>query len=110
MDWALYELRARNSHEGRRIFATSRGLIGTGPDLLKIGDQVCILYGAQIPFTLCPVTGSNDRYEVVGEAWVHGIMDGEFLENEPPGRNLRASVTAQTALYAGFPSSTSLQF
>jgi hypothetical protein len=74
MDWALYELRARNSHEGRRIFATSRGLIGTGPDLLKIGDQVCILYGAQIPFILCPVTGSNDRYEVVGEAWVHGIM------------------------------------
>jgi hypothetical protein len=45
---------------------------------------VCVLYGLSSPLTLQPVLARQNRFEVVGEAWVHGIMDGEFIATDPP--------------------------
>lgn len=76
----LWYLRnATTWQDGRRVFATSEGFLGVGPDHVRPGDRVCILYGLDVPFVLRPV---GDRYELVGEAWVHGIMDGEFMEED----------------------------
>jgi hypothetical protein len=38
---------------------------------------ICILYGCVKPFILRKI---GDGYELIGDAYVHGIMDGEFLE------------------------------
>lgn len=44
-----------------------------GPQALRIGDIVFILFGAGVPFVRL------GRYQA-GEAYVHGIMDGEAFE------------------------------
>ncbi|KAK2035331.1 HET-domain-containing protein [Colletotrichum zoysiae] len=64
---------------GRRFFITRRGYMGIGPAGTKAGDSVVVLLGAQVPFVLRS-RGLN-KYEVVGETYVSGIMKGEVLTN-----------------------------
>jgi hypothetical protein len=63
----------------RRPLLSVRGHVGLIPAHSMPGDVVCILYGAKVPFVL----RKHDHrcYELVGDAYVFGIMDGEFLEN-----------------------------
>ncbi|KAK3297105.1 uncharacterized protein B0H64DRAFT_319798 [Chaetomium fimeti] len=78
---ASFEERMRIATEGRSLFRTPRGRIGLGPR--SVGkepgckDEIWILSGADVPFILRHEKG--DRYRVVGEAYVHGIMYGEKL-------------------------------
>lgn len=44
----------------------------------ETGDLVGIVFGATVPSILRP-TGENDRFRLVGDAYVHGIMYGEAL-------------------------------
>lgn len=66
----------------RRLFISSRGYYGLGDESLQAGDVVCLLFGGDSPF-LSRETDEG-RYELVGEAYVHGIMHGEFLVTNPP--------------------------
>ncbi|KAK5744570.1 hypothetical protein LTR17_001965 [Elasticomyces elasticus] len=64
--------------ERRLLFITTeRRYLGYGPDSIRIGDQVWILAGGKVPFILRPKV--NGRFELVGEAYVHGIMHGEAV-------------------------------
>lgn len=51
----------------RRLFETSTGLIGLGPQGAENGDHVTILVGARVPIVL---RKEGDRYKVVGERYV----------------------------------------
>lgn len=62
----------------RRPFRSERGYIGLGPVGTCRGDSIWILPGADVPFVLRPAGDGN--FSVVGEAYVHKIMDGEFFE------------------------------
>ncbi len=63
---------------GRRLFATNRGYIGLGPDGMQKGDHVYVLSGGKVPYILRPVSGPRPRtFELVGDCYLHGIMDGE---------------------------------
>lgn len=62
----------------RRPFHTIEGFVGIGPVGMKVGDIVCVLAGADFPFILRE-TGTGD-YELVGEAFCDGIMNGETSE------------------------------
>lgn len=55
-------------------------LLGNGPVSLEIGDQLWIIAGADIPLLLRPL--SNGKYQLVGQAYVHGIMHGEALQGQ----------------------------
>jgi hypothetical protein len=44
---------------------------------IREGDIVCVLLGGSVPYILRP---KDDYYILIGEAYVHGIMDGEVLE------------------------------
>ena len=78
----------------RRLIQLELGHIGLGPELAKKGDVACILFGCSVPVLLrkfvnheavkCSASGdlenheSDDvHYEIVGEAYVHGYMEGE---------------------------------
>jgi hypothetical protein len=67
---------------GRLAFSTRRGWLGLGPQHAKAGDEVILLQGMQTPMILRP--SRKGRYTLEGEAYVHGIMDGEFVEREKP--------------------------
>lgn len=62
---------------GRVMFASSTGFLGLAPHGTKEGDIVFVIRGADVPYVLRP---RADAYELIGEAYVHGIMDGEALE------------------------------
>lgn len=70
--------------KNRVLFVTETGRIGHGPEGTSNGDEVFSLFGAEIPFVLHPVKDSK-YYRLVGEAYVHGVMDGELwhLEGGP---------------------------
>jgi hypothetical protein len=54
-------------------------LVGLVPQSAKMGDNLCILYGCSVPVVLRKLSGPNTSicWRLVGDAYVHGIMDGE---------------------------------
>lgn len=61
----------------RLLFRTSENKLGLGPKSTKEGDEVWLLAGTKVPYILRPV--GDKFYEFVGEAFLHGIMDGEVF-------------------------------
>jgi hypothetical protein len=72
---------AMRAAQGCRPFLSRQDHIGLVPESAEIGDIICIIYGASVPFALRP--DPDGRYRRLGEAYVHGIMDGEFMETAP---------------------------
>ena len=56
-------------------------LVGLGPRKTQEGDIIAILYGCSVPVILRPVTGTQD-HEFIGEAYIHGKMDGEAISEK----------------------------
>lgn len=65
------------SGRDRRFFVTDDGLLAMGPRSMQEGDIVVVLFGGKVPFVLRP---SLDGYRLVGECYVNGIMNGEFIQ------------------------------
>ncbi|PQE04506.1 hypothetical protein CJF31_00007327 [Rutstroemia sp. NJR-2017a BVV2] len=65
---------------------TSSPLVGLIPQNAKVGDQICILYGCSVPVVLRRRLGSNKEvyWQLIGDAYVHGIMDGEAIRDTLP--------------------------
>jgi hypothetical protein len=85
--------RAQQIVWGRRFFKTKGNrtknkeqLFCLGSPDVREGDMVCIIFGCSVPVVLRKVsTGSgNAHFEVIGECYVHGMMDGEALEGKKP--------------------------
>ncbi|KAJ8104531.1 hypothetical protein ONZ43_g7804 [Nemania bipapillata] len=73
---------------GRRPFCSQNGYVGLGPADLAVGDTVAIPYGSAVPFAFRRSSGGGGdgegevaaTYQLVGEVYVFGIMDGEFMK------------------------------
>ncbi|KAL8898549.1 MAG: hypothetical protein Q9207_006646 [Kuettlingeria erythrocarpa] len=63
--------------KGRHFFTTKQGYIGLLPKAGKMGDQVCVVLGCQIPLLLRRMESGN--MAVIGECYIHGLMNGEAL-------------------------------
>jgi hypothetical protein len=61
----------------RLPFITATGKLGLGYDNIREGDVVTIMKGAQVPYILRPQ--QTGTYNLISEAYVDGIMDGEAL-------------------------------
>jgi hypothetical protein len=66
-----------NTIHGRVFFTTSRGYMGFGATGAKLGDQVCVLGGGQTLFIL---RKHGTHFEMLGDAYLHGMMQGEGLD------------------------------
>jgi hypothetical protein len=64
----------------QRLFSTETGYVGSGPKKLQHGDILCILFGCPLPLVMRIQTDKS--YGIVGAAYVHGIMNGEFLRDK----------------------------
>jgi hypothetical protein len=68
--------------QGRRPLLASSCYLGIGPRETEQGDLVFILHGADTPYILR--RHSQDKtLRLIGEAYVHGVMDGEAMEGNP---------------------------
>jgi hypothetical protein len=65
----------------RRFVVTDKGYFALVPRGARIGDSICVLERGHVPFVIRP-GGTRDGYEMLGESYVHGIMQGEVMEIE----------------------------
>lgn len=63
----------------RAFVVTEEGRMGIGPYLVKEGDLVTVMFGAALCLVLRLVDGH--RYKLVGDAYVHGVMQGELVRD-----------------------------
>jgi hypothetical protein len=67
---------------GRCFFTTKDGFVGWAPELARAGDIVCMILGCQTPLVLREIRQAC--YQVVGECYMDGIMDGELIFGSLP--------------------------
>ncbi len=62
----------------RRLFISSdEEWIGLAPMSAIAGDVIALLEGGPVPYILRPSETQAGNYELIGDAYVHGVMDGE---------------------------------
>lgn len=76
--------------QNRVAFGTSKHwLLGLGPPKAQVGDVVAVLHGAPTPHLLRPSkamavpVGTMQTWRLVGDCYVHGIMNGEGMDLAP---------------------------
>ena len=82
----------------RRLYTTSKGYIGLGPESTQVGDEVWIICDTKTPFILHPQpqtsivsddsnqTEEVKQFQLVGETYLHGFMNGEALRSGLPDK------------------------
>jgi hypothetical protein len=76
--------RARISLQNRSFFWTEDGQMGLGPRLTIATDEIVVFPGCPSPMVLRPSPKQSGRYRVVGECFVHKLMNGEALYGPVP--------------------------
>jgi len=64
---------------GWKFIVTKRGYVGVVPNLTQAGDIVAVLKGSLVPFILKKSESRSNEFRLVGECYVHGVMNGEGL-------------------------------
>lgn len=64
----------------RLPFISSAGRLGLGPDTLATDDAIFILSGVDTPFIFRRL--NTGQYRLIGECYLHGVMDGEAVIDE----------------------------
>ena len=106
-EYAVYVSAVVNYVTGRSFVTTREGHIGLAPLAAKAGDQVCILLGCQSPLLLR--SDDHGYHTVVGECYVHRVMEGEALLGPLPSpwrRAWRLDTEGDGATYDCFISQT----
>ncbi|KAI3319821.1 heterokaryon incompatibility protein-domain-containing protein [Xylariaceae sp. AK1471] len=62
----------------RSLIITENGFIGVAPIDTRPGDIVCVIRGYHMPVVIRPVEAKQGVYRLIGNSYVHGIMDGSF--------------------------------
>jgi hypothetical protein len=75
-----FELQGRYTLH-RRMVKMKKGYIGLASCDARVGDQVVLCRGSKVPLVFRKDEGEDgDKWRFVGDAYVHGIMQGEAFE------------------------------
>jgi hypothetical protein len=77
----------------RQFIITRTGYIGFAPEACQVGDKVMLMPGGKVPYVLRRVEGQwigpkdaetlpTPLYSFIGDAYIHGVMDGEAYDTE----------------------------
>ncbi|KAN0110935.1 Heterokaryon incompatibility protein (HET) domain containing protein [Hyaloscypha variabilis] len=69
--------------KGRRPLLCESSYLGIGPSETEPGDFVFVLLGSDLPFIMRSESDTSEKMQLIGEAYFHGIMDGEVMEKNP---------------------------
>jgi hypothetical protein len=82
----IFDLHVLKCSLGRAFFVSKKGYFGLAPSTARAGDLICVLAGGRPSFVLrylreTPLPGysSVPGFTLVGDCYVHGIMDGEAM-------------------------------
>lgn len=78
-DWSR---KVGNAVAGRVAIVTSSSntaYVGLAPVGTEEGDVICILRTCSVPYVLRRL--ENGRYGLVGDCYIHGVMEGELLDS-----------------------------
>ena len=87
--WPAFEHSMGQVMYHRRVFTTKNGYLGVGSRTLTRNDKIYVLFGCNVPVVLRP---RDRQYELIGECYVHGIMNGEFVNLLDSGKAQSTSV------------------
>ncbi|KAH7369611.1 heterokaryon incompatibility protein-domain-containing protein [Rhexocercosporidium sp. MPI-PUGE-AT-0058] len=73
-----FEIAVQEAHKGRRFCVTKEGYMCTTSFDTERDDIVAMFEGFRTPFILRKL---GDDWNLVGDCYVHGIMDGELLDH-----------------------------
>jgi hypothetical protein len=65
-----------------RFLVTEDKFLGLGNTMMLPGDMVYVLAGGSHPFVLRPEVDHPHHFRLVGECYLHGIMDGQACKRE----------------------------
>lgn len=73
---------------GKCFFRHSLGVFGLCPPMTRPGDIVVVLFGGSVPYVLREREGSESPklYELIGECYVQGLMQGAAIEAQEQGK------------------------
>lgn len=89
---ARYSFVFDNMHDSLRGYTFAvldNGYWGIIPSVAKKGDSICVGLGLDVPVVIREVENSESEsllYSFVGPAYIHGVMDGEILEDIEAGK------------------------
>ncbi|KAF5611714.1 heterokaryon incompatibility (het-6OR allele) [Fusarium subglutinans] len=63
----------------RRVFLTDEGHIGLGFSSALEGDSVWVVSACPVPLVMRP--RADGTYQIIGDSYVHGIMEGEGVKD-----------------------------
>ena len=63
---------------GRKVFVTEEGHLGLGPQHMETNDIVAAWAHINHLVVLRPLENKTRKYRYVGEAYLHGAMEGEL--------------------------------
>lgn len=78
-DWENFEGSHGQVFYRRRLYTTISGRLGVSTRSLKPRDKICIILGCPVPLLL---RQNNDYWQLVGETYIHGIMQGESISQK----------------------------
>ena len=81
----------RRSMLNRVFFGLQEGFFGWAPRYATASDIIVIFSGAPVPFLLRP-TPTPGHFRILGECWVHGLMDGKRFDADTREMNQIALV------------------
>jgi len=74
-----FQFRVRRTITHRRMMRTDKGYLGLVPALAQTGDRIVLLKGLNVPAL---VRSKGETWELVGDCYVHGMMNGEAFRSE----------------------------
>lgn len=66
----------------RRLAKTEKGHLALVPPSTRTGDRIVLLAGGKTPYVARQSSGLPQRWELVGDCYVHGIMFGEAWKED----------------------------
>ena len=75
-----FQMQMLSACQHRRFAVTEKGYLALVPHCTQLGDRIALFLRAPVPFLLRPTADSITKMQLVGDTYVHGIMDGEGMD------------------------------
>jgi hypothetical protein len=76
--WYVHQMEVGEYRRFKRPFLTVKGFLGLCAGEIEDGDTIVIFLGGKFPYILRD--NGDGTFKFIGEAYVHGIMFGEFMD------------------------------